>query len=349
MIRQYSDVKRVLIITGARIGDQLMATPFFRAVRRAFPGCRIRCYAGYPAIEILRNNPHFDELLPIKRGISRKVANEKPFDLAIDLCSLPDTAYIAAISGAKYRVGMLRSGSPRIPFKLYTRMAPSKIGGRASFLDRYLLLAKEIGIKASGRETEIFLTPGELAQGEAIFRRLGLTENDFVVGIFPFGSRREILWEPYKFARLADEIMNRFKAKILFFYSREEEDDVRTMSSVMKNTYFSAGLRNIRITASMIKLCDCLISGNRGPMHISAALKVPTIGIFGPYPEGHFFPYSLNNNLAISKNLKCRPCFKGYKSCKKGIECLTSLTAKEMLKKIGPFLKKSTQKIEKTK
>jgi ADP-heptose:LPS heptosyltransferase len=44
-------------------------------------------------------------------------------------------------------------------------------------------------------------------------------------------------------------------------------------------------------------------------MHMSAALGVPTIGIFGPGEENVWFPYDgSGGHQALRKNVPCHPC-----------------------------------------
>jgi ADP-heptose:LPS heptosyltransferase len=325
-ISQAQDIKRIMLITGARIGDELLNTPFFRSLRKTFPKSWITCYSGYPAIDILRGNPCFDELLVFDRKALKRISQGKPFDLAIDLCALPDTAYAAILSNAKYRVGEIGPNSPDLPLGAYTHAAPRQ--GRSG-----------LGLKTAGRQTEVFLTSSERSTGRAIFKRLGLREDDFVIGIFPCGSREEILWPPERFGRLADKLADRLGAKILFFCDRDERRRLKEVTAAMKNSHFFGGFHDIKVIASMLKLCRLVIASNRGPMHISAALQVPTVAFFGPYPEEIFLPYPSDKNLAISRKLACRPCFKGYHACRNGIKCLASIKVEEVFAKVERFVK----------
>jgi len=62
----FRNINKILIITGVRIGDQLMHTPFFRAMRKAFPSSKISLATDLPALDVLKNNPNIDE----KKSIS---------------------------------------------------------------------------------------------------------------------------------------------------------------------------------------------------------------------------------------------------------------------------------------
>jgi len=210
------DINKILIITGARIGDQLMVTPFLRALRMSLPESRISVATGLPALSVLKNNPRIDELIIIDKGIVKKIILRGEFDLAIDLFCERDTAYLSLISGAKKRIGFKNIGDSAANTRPYTLVPDSRNRRELSFIDSYLLFARKIGLKLQGRKTELFLTDEECRKAREIFKRKGLNEKDFIVGIFASGSRRKILWQPEKFGLLADNIVDEFNAKAVF-------------------------------------------------------------------------------------------------------------------------------------
>jgi len=329
--------EKILIVTGVRIGDQLMATPFFRAVRRSYPRAKITVATGRPALDILRHNRNFDELIAIDRKIYRTVAGKGPFDLAIDLCGSAETAFLTVASGAAERLGNRYVGLPGARPDLYTTVV-GRCSRSLSFLDRYLFFAGQIGVKPRGRQTELFLTDRELETADKIFTKNQLGRRDFIMGIFPSGSRASILWAPEKYGRLADKIAGSFKVKVLFFADKPEKHDLAAALARMRHPYVFAGFHDIRTVAALISRCDAVVAPNRGPLHIAAALKIPTISVFGPYSEKEFCPYPPKQNLTVFKKISCRPCGMGYKQCPRHIACLDSLTVGEAWNKTKPFL-----------
>jgi ADP-heptose:LPS heptosyltransferase len=57
---------RILIIRAGAIGDTLMATPLVRALRRTFPGAYLVFLCSHWAHDVLRHNPHLDEVIPLR-------------------------------------------------------------------------------------------------------------------------------------------------------------------------------------------------------------------------------------------------------------------------------------------
>lgn len=334
----FKDANRILLIHGCRIGDQLQITPFIRCLRKAYPSSYICSFTGLPAKRLIENNPYLDELVVFDRSIFKKIMLMEPFDLAIDLVGHHDAAYLAHISKAKWRVGFLRVGLPETKPELYN-IKIDNLPPNSPFLDRYLHLGKVLGIRPDGRRTQIFLKPEEMAFADSIFRKMEISEDEFIIGMHPGGSRTKILWETKKYASLADELIRRERARLIFFHGPGEMPIVDAVVKMMKSKDYIISPRvEVRILAGLISKCNLLITSDRGPMHIATAMATPTIGIFGPFSVQEYFPYSSKSgNAAISKGLSCQPCGMGYKRCSH-INCLRLLTVSDVLEGVEKCL-----------
>ena len=87
-------------------------------------------------------------------------------------------------------------------------------------------------------------------------------------------------------------------------------------------------------TAALLLECDALICNDSGLMHVSAALGVPTFGVFGiTSSEREALP--LANMHAVEKPLACKPACRrgawGRRDCDRHLECLRTLSPDEVL------------------
>jgi heptosyltransferase-2 len=57
--------RSIFVLRNNDIGDLLVITPLFEALRRRFPQTRIVAGVGAWNVDVLRGNPHVDEVLPI--------------------------------------------------------------------------------------------------------------------------------------------------------------------------------------------------------------------------------------------------------------------------------------------
>ena len=84
--------------------------------------------------------------------------------------------------------------------------------------------------------------------------------------------------------------------------------------------------------SGLIKNCDIVLANDSGPMHISAALGVPTLGIFGPTNPKNHGPYSKNSEFVNNEDLFCLICNKLV--CPYKHECMIELRVDNVLEKI---------------
>ena len=60
---------------------------------------------------------------------------------------------------------------------------------------------------------------------------------------------------------------------------------------------------------AVLKRCRLFICNDSGPMHISTALGVPVVAVFGPTEPLWFGPLGPDNRIVIQSGFWCRPCF----------------------------------------
>jgi ADP-heptose:LPS heptosyltransferase len=79
-----------------------------------------------------------------------------------------------------------------------------------------------------------------------------------------------------------------------------------------------------------------VIGGDTGPVHLSSALGVPTIAIFGGSDINETSPVSKNSRV-IARDIDCSPC-RGRPSCE-DYPCLTSIKPEEVFGVVGDIIK----------
>ena len=97
-----------------------------------------------------------------------------------------------------------------------------------------------------------------------------------------------------------------------------------------------AGRTSIRELMALISRCKLVITNDSGPMHMSAALGIPVIAIFGstdpelsgPIGKGH---------VIIKKDVSCSPCF--LRTCPTDLKCMEMISVDDVLKGIEKVLK----------
>src|SRR5262245_52526460 len=145
---------RILVFCPNWVGDAVMATPTFRALRRGFPSARIVGLMRPVIADVLQGLPCFDDVVrwqpkgrwPTQRTwpVMRVLRRER-FDLAVLLTNSFHTAGVAWLSGAKRRVGYRRDGRGWLltnylePIRSGRTFVPSPV------IEYYMKLAELVG------------------------------------------------------------------------------------------------------------------------------------------------------------------------------------------------------------
>ena len=179
---------------------------------------------------------------------------------------------------------------------------------------------------------------GNLVVNNVQCRTLNSTK---IIGINPggtYGSAKR--WYPDEFAKIATELSDRFDI-VIFGGENErifaEEIEKKLIQKKITNYRNLAGKTSISELINEIGNLDLFITGDSGPMHIAASLKIPTISIFGPTNDHETSQWNNSNSLVIKKRLDCQPCMK--KICPlKHHNCMKLIKADEVLSSVKSLI-----------
>jgi len=97
------------------------------------------------------------------------------------------------------------------------------------------------------------------------------------------------------------------------------------------------GLTSIDELCNLIASFDLLVTGDSGPMHIAAALKIPSIAIFGPTNFHETSQWQNEKSVIIRQNLVCQPCMK--RTCKfKHHDCMELIEVNKVYKELETLI-----------
>jgi ADP-heptose:LPS heptosyltransferase len=263
--------------------------------------------------------------------VAWRIRKEK-YNMIIDLWSNPRSAQITFFSGVKFRVGYAYRGRKYA----YNILGTSGKGEHHS-AEHNLELLKPLDVKIISKK--IHFSVGDL---EKLFANDFFNENDLsnesVFGIIPSGGWDSKRCDKNKWVDICKSAIQEFKCKILVLWGPGDESDADFIKSNLGTDCLIAPKSTLHQMAGLISKCKLVIANDSGPMHISAALGIPTLGIFGPTnPKAHG-PYSPNSDYIIKQDLECIICNKLI--CPLQHECMRELNTADVIKKIYPLLNK---------
>ncbi len=329
----------VLIIQMAKMGDMVCTTPVFRAIKNKYPNARVIVMGNAMNKELLAGNPDISEYITYDKnnfwGILRQIRGLR-LDVGILTGPSPEFLAMLYLSGAPLVVApYIENGfcphETRV-YKTLCRLVATRPHRMGSYAPReYLRLLEPMGIFTE--DTRKHLSILNNRQGKIATQSLAMTEGgdggrkEIVVGIAPGTGHKIKLWPSERFAKLADEIVKKYNAKIAVIGGAGDKKEVDEMINVMENRDCFGGNRpptgdlpkgdndgmggceradNLSVDdlKILISKLDLFISVDTGPIYIAEAYGVPTVCIVGPMDEREQPPRGERHKIVVAKREK---------------------------------------------
>lgn len=327
-------IKKILVIKPRGIGDIVLSTIVLDNLKRHFSIAKIDYLTENFAKYTLKYNPLINKVISFsKKDFPLKVAlnlRKEKYDLVIDLWSNPRSAQITFFSGAKYRAGFAYRGRKYA----YNILGTSEKGNHHS-AEHNLELLKSIGVPIHSKIIHYYTGEVERLFAEEFFTK-HFSQNELVFGIIPSGGWDSKRCNKKKWVEICSAVIEKYKGKILILWGPGDEIDAEFIKENLNHNCILAPKSSLEQMAALIEKCNLVIANDSGPMHISAALGIPTLGIFGPTnPKAHG-PYSKKSDYVIKEDLHCIICNKLV--CPYEHECMTQLNVNLVLQKVDLLL-----------
>ncbi|MEP6991805.1 MAG: lipopolysaccharide heptosyltransferase II [bacterium] len=329
-----------LLIQTSFIGDTILTTPLLAQLARRGA---VDVVVTPASAALLANHPAVRNLIVYdKRGADRGLAGF--FALASRLrAEQYEVAYLAQGSVRSAALALIAGIPSRIGFDtsagrwLYTK----RVTYRADLhhAARLLRLARPNGRPASAEESRPTLYPGaaERAAVDALLAEHGVANGDRLVVLAPgsvWGTKR---W-PY-YPELATRLAPDFRAVIVG--SAEDATLAQAIIAEAPTAIDATGQLSLLASAELIGRAAVVVTNDSAPLHLSSAMGVPTLAIFGPtVPAFGFGPLAPKSGVAGHDALACRPCDRhGPKVCPLGhFRCMRDLDAAAMADRVRSLL-----------
>ena len=333
----------ILIIKLSAIGDVVHTLPFLEVLRENFPGARIDWVVEEASGQIIDGHRGIDHVIVSQRkswqrrllkggelsAVIREInqfltkLRSMEYDLVIDLQGLFKSGILTGISRGRRKTGSTggREGS-----SLFLTERPYLVDYNQHALDRYLRITEYLGCNRLTWEGYIPIRDSDKRSIDKYIHENGI-QNKRLVAINPMAKWKTKLWEPGRFAILADRIQKELYCKVIFTGSRHDQEIIEKIISKMKERPINlAGQTGLKELAYLYSRCKIIVSTDTGPMHIAAAMACPVVALFGPTAPWRTGPYGKGHRV-IRDRIPCSPCFK--KRCAH-MSCMNNITVERV-------------------
>ncbi len=307
-------MKKILVVGVNWLGDAILTTPVFRALKETYPSSYVAVMTVPRAKDIFTANPFIDEVIifdekSIHRTFKEKLnftffLKKKKFKTVFLIHRSLTRGLICFFAGIKERIGYARLKTRII---LTTAITAPKGTHRQ---DRYLILFENYGIKIKNKTPEVFIEKS--IEEKMTLSLKGIKKSHrFFVGINPSANWEMKRWPLTYYAKLADRLSRKLNCAIVFVGAEKEKSLIENLLLEMdEKAYNFCAKTTLQELAALIKNSDLFISNDSGPAHLSAALGIKTLVIFGPTCEGLTGPKG-EKVTVLRETIECEiPCYK---------------------------------------
>lgn len=331
----------ILIIQPRPIGDILLTTPIVKYLKNLYPDIKISFLVFEDYVPVIKYNPYIDEILAMKRikksfpfGFIKYIADRinlikkirsNNYNIVLDYIGLTSSAIIACLSGAECTVGYAHHKGRGFLYKLKAE----KDNIQKYTVEKKYDLLKPLGIKTKNKNIalEFFYSEIERDFADKYFLDHELDKADMIVFLSPDSPRSKKRWFHDRYRVLCNALIKKYNAKVLIHYGPgEKKYSASIKDAIGKNAILLPGL-GILEAASVLEKADIGIFNCGGMKHISVALGVPSVTIFGSSDPLNWHPPDANYALYL-KN-KHAPDDPGF-----------GISPDDVLKKIEELLKR---------
>lgn len=315
---------KILVISLPGVGDTLLATPSIKALKERYKNSIIDVFVMFkPSMEILTGNPYINEVLffnILKEGTYRTIKyvlnlRKRKYDASILIYPGNRREYniISWLIGAKYRLAHRYNHEHGFTCSWLNTDTILENNDLHNIQEDYALMEMLDAIPEKDEKPRIYMNDADYSKAQDWINQ-NIKENHkmligFHLGTAEFKNQKMRRWDYRKFAELGKRLNEKYNASILIFGGSNEKELKTSCKELMEAFAYDIETDNIIDTAALISKCNLFISNDSALMHISAALNVPTVAIFGPTNPTWVKPYNCKHVIASRKNLDCMPCF----------------------------------------
>jgi ADP-heptose:LPS heptosyltransferase len=328
--------KKILVIKLRAIGDVVLSTIVLENLQRAFPKAKIDFLTEKPAQGVVEDNKYINSVIVLDRNhiaslplVKRLLAtmtflkklSSSSYDLVFDFFGNPRSAFLTMITHAGVRVGY----DFRIRRLAYNVVVTSR-ADQVHEAEFHLDALKVLGIPIVSKKLSFSLPKSALGFAREFWQSHKLN-GKFVVAINFGGGWSAKRWPMERFAVLSDELVSKLGAEIVIVWGPGEYDHALKLKSLMAEQSHILPPSDLKQLGAVFKMCNLTVSTDSGPMHISAAVGTPTVGIFGPTNSDLQGPYGDQHDVAKKDDLDCLGC--NLVECDHN-SCMVELEVKEV-------------------
>ncbi|MBN1383312.1 MAG: glycosyltransferase family 9 protein [Elusimicrobia bacterium] len=333
-----TNIRKILVVFVAGIGDFVEFLPALKALRNRFPEARLVLLTSSRTCSYASSYPFIDHVFGFD-GRLRKLLplilnlRKQRFDLMINFYDLDNwrgALRMAALFwsiGAMYRMGRDTDGRG---FFLNIKI-PEDSNEQVKYAVYFNKFVEFFGAQIVDPNPCLQFSEDDRRFVKELLTQNNIHPQDFIIGLNPGSDRFTRRWYNERFAKAADELINKHGGKVVIIGSPKDIKLAEEISGLMLHKpVILAGKTTVSQLAVLISRFNLFITTNSAAMHIAGISGVPLVGLIGPGNSFKDCPQGDERKMAlITKNVGCSPCYKW--KCSKMV-CMKEINVEDVLR-----------------
>lgn len=307
-------VRRILIVRDDHIGDLICSTPVFEALKKTCPQAEITLVSSTYNGAIAEGNPYIDRILCYEKYKHRRNGwrlghtwcqyrffrslRREAFDLAIGLRShfSRRQAQIVFASGAPYRLGHQPQRSRYRHLSFFFNLIVPESRARKHEVERSLDVLKVIGIELPQPKPLVVINQSEKDFASQVIRDKEI-KGDPIIGYHISNRNVNQHWPISSFAQLIKLLKREYPhSEHIITFAPNDQERARQLAARIGSRGHLVRTPGIKQLGALQRCCQLFITLDGAPLHLSAALGIPTLAIFGFFSDpGVWHPWGFGH------------------------------------------------------
>lgn len=288
--------RSIFVLRNNDVGDLLVVTPLFDALRRLFPEATIAAGVGSWNRDVLKGNPHVSEVLTVNapwfnkyqaragtlgrlsylRSPEVQALVERRFEVGIDILGSAWGSLLLLRARIPYRLGVRGYAGGHSAVQQAVSFDPNEHVGRSALRFAELLGATDL----PPVRPQIFLTPEETGEAERRWAAAEAGQRRRRIVLAPGGGLPEKRWPAESFAAVAAGLSQ--DSSVLILGGLSENDLVARVKAAAPGIHSLPDPPDLRSFFAFVAASDLVVTNSSMPLHAAAALGKPAVTLLGP-------------------------------------------------------------------
>ena len=293
VLRPPESPRGILVLRNNDIGDLLVITPLFEALKQRFPDTCVAAGVGSWSFDVLRHNPHVSEVVPVNApwfnkytgaagaarrfsylgSVEARALRLSHFDIGIDVLGSAWGSLLLLRAGIPYRLGVRGYAGGHSAAQACVEFDPDLHVGRAALRFAELLGATRL----PPVRPQLFLAAEERRAGEEWWQ--GATGRRIVLG--PGGGVPARRWPISCYARLAAQLARDPSVDLAVVTGRGEDDLLAALLATAPEARHSTETLGLRQLFGLVAASDLVVCNSSMLLHVAAAFAKPVFVLLG--------------------------------------------------------------------